>query len=122
MRRFRFYLTGLIPGILFVFFILNQKESGCSYFPNERVIAETLTKDFILTDDFKKELEALHLSPIFLKDSIITKGNIDFKRSAAQQQPCPQYLLIYPAKHPIYEIEYEKCKEMARFISLKKIK
>ncbi len=66
MRRLRFYLIGLIPGIIIVFFILNQKGTSCSYFPNDRVIAETLTKDFVLTPDFQQELKALNLNEKFL--------------------------------------------------------
>lgn len=122
MRRLRFYLIGLIPGIIIVFFILNQKGTSCSYFPNDRVIAETLTKDFVLTPDFQQELKALNLNEKFLKDSIIGKGKIDFDRSEAQKQPCPKYMLVYPAKSPVYEVQYEKCKENAQFIHLKKIK
>lgn len=121
MRRFRFYLIGLIPGIIIVFFILNQKGTSCSYFPNDRVVAETLTKDFVLSPDFQQELKALNLNEKFLKDSIVSKGKIDFDRSEAQKQPCPKYLLLYPSKKPVYEVQYEKCKENAQFINIKKI-
>ncbi|WP_407480018.1 hypothetical protein [Elizabethkingia miricola] len=121
MRRFRFYLIGLIPGIIIVFFILNQKGTSCSYFPNDRVVAETLTKDFVLTPDFQQELKAFNLNEKFLKDSIVSKGKIDFDRSEAQKQPCPKYLLFYPSKKPVYEVQYEKCKKNAQFINIKKI-
>ena len=123
MRKLKFFLIGLVPGLLIVFFILNQKGVSCSgYLPNSRVIAETLSKDFNYSENFKKEMEAQNIDEKFLKDSIITKGLIDFKRSNAQKQPCPNYLLQYPEKNPKLEITFEKCKENATFQTLKKIR
>jgi hypothetical protein len=123
MKKLKFYMIGLIPGLIIVFFILNKKGASCSgYLPNSRVIAETLSKDFTYSDQFKAEMSALNVNEKFLKDSIITKGTIDFDRSHAQKKPCPDYLLTYPEKNPAYEITFEKCEEKATMISLKKMK
>jgi len=122
MKKLKFYLIGLVPGLLIVFFILNQKGASCSYFPNDRVIAETLTKNFFYSDNFKTEMQNNQISEQFLKDSIIAKGNIDFDRSKAQKQPCPEYILTYPKNHPKFEIYYQKCKETATFVTFKKLK
>ena len=79
MKKLKFYMIGLIPGLIIVFFILNKKGASCSgYLPNSRVIAETLSKDFTYSDQFKAEMAALNVNEKFLKDSIITKGKIDF--------------------------------------------
>ena len=123
MRKLKFYLIGLIPGLLIVFFILNQKGAKCSgYLPNSRVIAETLSKKFIYSSDFKATMDAEKVDENFLKDSIITKGEIDFTRSHAQKHPCPDYTLVYPAKHPKFEVTFEKCKDQVNFTGLKKLK
>lgn len=123
MRKLKFFLIGLIPGLLIVFFILNQKGVSCSgYLPNSRVIAETLSKDFKYSESFKTEMSANQIEEKFLKDSIITKGEIDFKRSHAQKMPCPDYLLFYPEKNPRFEITFEKCNDNVTFQSLKKLK
>jgi len=121
-KKLKFYSIGLIPGLLIVFFILNQKGTTCSYFPNDRVIAETLTKDFTYSPTFKTEMEKNKISEKFLKDSIIAAGKIDFDRSKAQAQPCPQYLLVYPKNNPRFEVNYSKCKENAEFTGFKKVK
>lgn len=121
-KKLKFYAIGFIPGILIVFFILNQKGTTCSYFPNDRVIAETLTKDFTYSPTFKTEIEANKISEKFLKDSIISAGKIDFDRSKPQNKPCPQYLLLYPKNNPRFEVNYSKCKETAEFTGFKKIK
>ena len=122
LKKLKFYAIGLVPGLLIVFFILNQKGTSCSYFPNDRVIAETLTKDFTYSPTFKSELQVNKISEQFLKDSIISGGKIDFDRSKAQEKPCPKYLLLYPKNNPRIEVNYSKCKEKAEFTSLKKLK
>lgn len=122
LKKLKFYAIGLVPGLLIVFFILNQKGTSCSYFPNDRVIAETLTKDFTYSPTFKSELDVNKISEQFLKDSIIAGGKIDFDRSKAQEKPCPKYLLLYPKNNPRIEVNYSKCKENAEFISFKKLK
>ncbi len=123
MKKLKFYMIGLIPGLVIVFFILNKKGASCSgYLPNSRVIAETLSKDFTYSHQFKAEMAASKVDEKFLKDSIITKGKIDFDKSHAQKKPCPDYLLVYPEENPVYEITFEKCAEKAAMTSLKKLK
>ena len=123
MRKLKFFLLGLIPGIVLVFFILNKKGASCSgYLPNSRVIAETLSKKIIYTDAFSHEMEENKISEKFLKDSIITKGDVDFEKSNAQKKPCQSYVLVYPKKNPRYEVSFEKCKEEATFSTLKRLR
>lgn len=123
MKKLKFFLIGLIPGLAIVFFVLNKKGASCSgYLPNSRVIAETLSKDFKYSDTFKTEMTALKMDEKFLKDSIITNGKIDFDKSHAQKKPCPDYVLIYPKENPKYEIAFEKCEETTVLNSLKKLK
>jgi len=123
MKKLKFYLIGLIPGLAIVFFVLNKKGASCSgYLPNSRVIAETLSKDFKYSETFKTEMNTLKIDEKFLKDSIITKGKVDFDKSHAQKQPCPDYVLVYPETNPVYEISYEKCEENVTLNSLKKLK
>jgi hypothetical protein len=123
MKKLKFYMIGLIPGLILVFFILNKKGASCSgYLPNSRVIAETLSKDFKYSDEAKKAMQALNINEKLLKDSIITNGKIDFDRSQAQKKPCPAYLLTYPENSPKYEITFEKCEENMTVNSLKKLR
>lgn len=123
MRKAKFFLMGLIPGLILVFFILNKKGASCSgYLPNSRVIAESLSKEFTYSENFKAEMASLKIDEKFLKDSIITKGYIVFEKSDAQKKPCPSYTLIYPKKNPRYEIGYEKCKETSSFQTLTKLR
>ncbi|WP_292010500.1 hypothetical protein [Chryseobacterium sp.] len=122
MKKLKFYLIGLIPGLIIVFFVLNKKGASCSgYLPNSRVIAETLSKDFKYSENFQNEMNIYKVKEKFLKETIITQGKIDFDKSHAQKQPCPDYILVYPKDQPIYEINFEKCKEEVTFNSIKKL-
>lgn len=121
LRKLKFYFIGLIPGLLIVFFILNQKGARCTgYLPNSRVIAETLSKKFQYSEKFKNQMRGFGVSEEFLKDSIITNGEIDFDNSHPQAKPCPDYYLVYPEKKPKYKVIFKKCKDTAYFESLEK--
>ena len=123
MRKLKFYLLGLIPGLILVFFILNKKGAKCTgYLPNSRVIAETLSKNFQFTPEFKTAMDTEKIDETFIKDSIITNGEINFDKSKAQQKPCPKYVLFYPKENPKYEVDFEKCDDKATFTNLKKLK
>ncbi|MDP9960892.1 hypothetical protein [Chryseobacterium lathyri] len=123
MKKAKFFLIGLIPGLILVFFILNKKGASCSgYLPNSRVIAETLSKEFKYSEDVKNGMSVYKIDEKFIKDSIITKGKVDFDKSHAQKKPCPDYVLTYPEKNPSYEITFEKCEETVTLNSLKKLK
>jgi len=123
MKKLKFYVIGLIPGLLLVFFILNKKGASCSgYLPNSRVIAETLSKEFQYSENAKSEMSTYKINEKFLKDSIITNGKVDFDKSNAQKKPCPDYVLVYPKENPKYEITFEKCEETVTLNSLKKLK
>ncbi len=123
MRKLKFFLIGLVPGLLIVFFILNQKGASCSgYLPDSRVRAETLSKEFTFSPEFQSGLSQNKMDEKFLRDSLIKYGEIDFKRSQAQREPCPSYLLSYPDDNPRFEITFEKCEEGANFKTIKKIR
>ncbi|QIG88249.1 hypothetical protein G6R40_00640 [Chryseobacterium sp. POL2] len=122
LKKLKFYFIGFIPGLLVVLFILNKKGTSCSYFPNDRVIAESMTKPVSLPKNIETELTNLQIDKAFLKDSIIGKGKIDFDKSQAQKQPFPEYYLTSPEKNPKYEITYEKGKDSLNIKTFKKIR
>ncbi len=121
LKKLKFFFIGLVPGLAIVFFVLNKKGASCSgYLPNSRVIAETLSKDFQYNPEVESEMKRLNINEKFLKDSILTNGEIDFDKSSAQKKPCPEYLLN--SKKSVYQIEFQKCNEQVTFTSFKKMK
>ncbi|MBS1548892.1 MAG: DUF4258 domain-containing protein [Bacteroidetes bacterium] len=121
MRKLKFFFIGFIPGLILVLFILNKKGASCSYFPNDRVRAETATKKFVFSTEFQQAMQENKIDEKFIKDSILVNGTIDFDKSKAQAEPCAEYLLLYPKKNPRLEIYYGKCKDEALFKTMKKL-
>lgn len=113
LKKLKFYLVGLIPGLIIVLFVLNKKGASCTYFPNDRVTAETLTKPLVFSTEAKSAMSLAKIDEAFLKDSIIAKGEINFEKSLAQKKPYPEYLLVYPKKNPRFEVYFEKAKDSA---------
>lgn len=120
-KRLKFYSIGLIIGCIFVYLIFNQKGTQCAYLPNDRVLAESISKEIKSTSLFTNQLIANRLDEKFVKDSLLQKGRIDFNKSKPQQEPCPEYILYYPEKEPTYEVVFEKCKDFVVFKNLKKL-
>ncbi|MDL1913827.1 MAG: hypothetical protein FDW93_04790 [Bergeyella sp.] len=122
MRKLKFYFLGFVPGLLIVFFILNKKGARCSgYLPNNRVIAESLSKEFNYSSTFSQEMKLLSINEKFLRDHIFAKGRIDFNRSNAQKKKYPFYILTSPKKKPEYEVHFEKCDQTLFLKYLKKL-
>ena len=66
-------------------------------------------------------MQVLKINENYLKENILKKGEINFDKSKAQQEPCPEYLLITTEQNAQYEITFEKCKNEAKFLTLKKL-
>ncbi|MFN3019744.1 hypothetical protein ACK1KB_01995 [Chryseobacterium sp. TY3] len=121
LKKLKFYLIGFLPGLIIVFFILNKKGASCSYFPNDRVIGESMTKEVSIPTALKAQLASQNIDAKYLKDSIIAKGAIDFDKSQAQKQPFPEYYMTSPEKNPKYELTYEKTKDSVVIKTFKKL-
>ena len=48
LKRLYYFSTGLIIGIVFLFFILNGKRTSCNYGPSARVIDNIISKKLVL--------------------------------------------------------------------------
>lgn len=115
-RKIRFFLYGLIPGLVILFFIFNQKGATCSgYLPNSRVIAETNSKTFSFSDAFSGQMKQYNIDETTFKEKIFSKGEINFSKSEARRTPCPRYLMNSETEYGNFEIQFEKCDTIAVF-------
>ncbi|WP_026704873.1 DUF4258 domain-containing protein [Flavobacterium soli] len=79
-QRFAYYLSGFAIGMVFLFFILNGKETSCSYFPNARVLKDLRSKPFHYSDVAKEKLAQKWIDTSDIK-KILTHGDVDFDQS-----------------------------------------
>lgn len=79
-QRFAYYIFGFSIGLVFLFFILNGKETSCSYFPNARVLKDLRSKPFHYSDAAKEKLAQNWVDSVAIKNTL-TYGDVDFSRS-----------------------------------------
>jgi hypothetical protein len=78
--RLSYYLFGFLVGSIFLFFILNKKNTRCSYFPNDRVLNNIRSKPFYYSNLANKTLENNWLDTLDVKNTL-QYGKVDFSRS-----------------------------------------
>lgn len=79
-QRFAYYSFGFLVGMLFLFFILNGKDTSCNYFPNARVLKDIRTKPFHYSDEAMKTLSEKWVDTADVRKSL-TYGDVDFDKS-----------------------------------------
>lgn len=83
-QRFAYYLSGFAIGMVFLFFILNGKETSCSYFPNARVLKDLRSKPFHYSDIAKEKMTQKCVDTADIKKTL-THGDVDFDRSNIEE-------------------------------------
>ena len=91
--RLSYYLFGFLVGCLFLFFVLNQKNARCSYFPNDRVLNNIRTKPFYYSDIASKKIAEDWLDTIDVKNTL-QYGDVDFDRSNVKISKGKLYTII----------------------------
>jgi hypothetical protein len=78
--RLSYYLFGFIVGCFFLFFILNQKKTRCSYFPNSRVLNNITSKPLEFSKTASEKIAQDWLDTIDIKNTL-QYGDVDFDKS-----------------------------------------
>jgi len=86
LKRLYYFSTGLIIGIVFLFFIFNGKRSSCNYGPNARVIDNIISKELVL----KYQTDSIADDELY---DLIYKGRVRFNKSDITNEPCPLYFV-----------------------------
>ena len=86
LKRIYYFSTGLIIGIVFLFFIFNGKRSSCNYGPNARVIDNIISKELVL----KYQTDSIADDELY---GLIYKGRVRFNKSDITNEPCPLYFV-----------------------------
>jgi len=86
LKRLYYFSTGLIIGIVFLFFILNGKRTSCNYGPSARVIDNIISKELVL----KFQTDSISNEELF---DIISEGRVRFNKSDINNEPCALYFI-----------------------------
>lgn len=79
-QRLAYYLSGFAIGAVFLFMILNGKDTSCSYFPNARVLKDIRNKPFDYSDVAKQKLTEKWVDTADIHKTLLY-GDVDFSKS-----------------------------------------
>ena len=79
-QRLAYYLSGFAIGMVFLFMILNGKDTSCSYFPNARVLKDIRRKPFQYSDLATQKMNQKWADTADIRKTL-TYGDVDFDKS-----------------------------------------
>jgi|SRR5690606_1908488 hypothetical protein len=91
-QRLAYYLAGLGIGMVFLFMVLNGKDTSCSYFPNERVLKNIRSKPFHVSDIAKEKIAQKWCDTADVRKTL-TYGDVDFDRSNIKVGAGKKYMI-----------------------------
>ena len=119
--RLMFYFFGFLMGCGFLFFVLNKKNTRCSYLPNDRVLKNISSKPFYYSDEASKKLAQSWLDTIDVKNTMLF-GDVDFDRSNKKIGSGKLYVIEgKTTKNQPIEIIVENYEEKAVLQDIKKL-
>ena len=90
--RLAYYLAGFMLGMFFLMMVLNGKDSGCSYFPNARVLKDLRSKPFYYSDKSKQALLEKWVDTADVRKTL-TYGDVDFDKSNVKIEGGKKYII-----------------------------
>ena len=120
--RLAYYLGGFALGMFFLMMILNGKDTGCSYFPNARVLKDLRNKPFYYSESAKKILQEKWVDTADIRKTL-TYGDIDFNKSNIKIKGGKKYFVEgQNTKKQKIELEVINYSDKVLLKNIKKIK
>ena len=91
-QRLAYYMVGFGIGMVFLFMILNGKDTSCTYFPNARVLKDIRNKPFRYSDIAKQKLTEKWVDTADIRKTL-TYGDVDFNKSNINQLGGKLYII-----------------------------
>jgi len=117
-KRLGFYGFGFTLGIILLIFFLNEKNAGCDYLPNARILKLIRDKPINYSDAALNSMQNLKIDSTDIK-KILFEGDIDFSKSITHQKPCRYYLINGIANNKAVSLYFENCDSLATLKSIK---
>jgi len=102
-RLFR-YLTGVLIGLLFVFFFFGNR-SCTDWMPNKRVLKRLSETELIVSRKARCQMDCMQLNDEDIR-FIISNGNVDFKASDTESIPLRYILDVQRDENKSYRMEF----------------
>ncbi|WP_339712863.1 DUF4258 domain-containing protein [uncultured Kriegella sp.] len=116
LKRLGFYMIGLAIGIVFLAFFLKKKsaETGTEfcYFPNCRTLKDIRSKPLSYSEEIKAMIETKELDSLDIT-SLLTGGDVDFRRSDTKSKGCKTYFIEGELKGEDVILKVKNCPNKA---------
>lgn len=91
-QRLAYYLFGFGIGMVFLFMVLNGKDTSCSYFPNARVLKNLRSKPFHYGPAATQKLSEKWVDTSDVRKTL-TYGDVDFDKSNVPMNGGKRYMV-----------------------------
>ena len=119
--RLSYFLIGFAISSFAVVAILNQKNTRCTYFPNDRVLSNIKSKSFTISKEASAILAEDWIDTVDVKNTL-QFGDVDFDRSNIKYKSGKLYTIIGKTlKNQPIEIVVENYDNKAVLKDIKKI-
>ena len=99
-----YYFLGLGLGIMMVYFFFGDRDIGCSYFPNDRVLSDLRKKQISLSVDLQQQMRSSAMDTSGLSLAL-DLGKVNFGTSTINDMNCNVYQLELESKNKVFAIE-----------------
>jgi hypothetical protein len=120
--RLSYFMIGFAISSFAVVAILNQKQTRCSYFPNDRVLNNIKSKPFSISKEASQVLAEAWIDSVDVKNTL-QYGDVDFDRSNVKYKNGKLYTIIGKTmQNEPLEIVIENYDDKAVLKEIRKIK
>lgn len=113
-----YYFLGMGLGIVMVYFFFGDRDIGCSYFPNDRVLSDLRKKEISLSADLQEKMDDSSQDTSGLSLAL-EFGKVNFGASTINDMNCNVYQLELESKSKVFAIE--NCDSTATIIEVNRL-
>lgn len=113
LRRVWWYLLGVGIGTILVMFMFGDREIGCSYFPNDRVLSDLSEKELLFTEQTQCISDCIQEqgdSSFYFK--VLSNSDVDFSyNERGTDSDCNNYKLDFTDERGTFTLIFKNCKD-----------
>lgn len=111
LRRFGWFLVGVTIGTILVVFFFGDRDIQCSYFPNDRLLADLRKKEVVFSGEVRCQNECAGVDTGFY-NVVFRNADVDFGyNQRGTDHECNEYKLDYEDERGGHIFFVENCQD-----------
>jgi hypothetical protein len=103
-----------------VVFLFGDRDIGCSYFPNDRVLSDFRKKELVADSAVNAQLVALNIDSTEMF-RMLNFGKIDFKSSSVKLESCKEYKSVLDEGEIQWSAYWKNCDSLLYLLKIEPI-